>query len=201
MLLHWNVFTFAQKPLNKPVFSIAKIAMVEAMLHYKLSVKVKPRCISVWKEQWAKRLARVTLLVDFGDQFVIVMDKSNGFWFLPGGGVEQNESIEEAAKREALEELGLEMEINRVIKEFHITLISTKTKEQLIIPPFTLVHAIPIRGQLNAEYAPNRKIILVKKKDCRKLLHSFKIPIEYECMSPYYYVSKEVVRQLAICST
>jgi 8-oxo-dGTP pyrophosphatase MutT (NUDIX family) len=120
--------------------------MAGTMLHYKLSVKVEPRCISVWKEPWAKRLARVTLLVDFGDQFVIVMDTSNGFWFLPGGGVEKNESIEEAAKREALEELGLEIKIDRVIKEFHVTLISTKTKEQLIIPPFTLVHAMPARG-------------------------------------------------------
>jgi len=108
--------------------------MAETMLHYKLSVKVEPRCISVWKEQWAKRLAWVTLLVDFGDQFVIVMDPLNGFWFLPEGGVEKNESIEEAAKREALEELGLEIKIDRVIKEFHVTLISKKTKEQLIIP-------------------------------------------------------------------
>ena len=60
------------------------------MSHHELSVEVEPRCISVWKEQWAKRLARVTLLVDFADQFLIVMDTSNGFWFLPGGGVEQN---------------------------------------------------------------------------------------------------------------
>jgi 8-oxo-dGTP diphosphatase len=54
--------------------------------------------------------------VDFGDQFVIVRDTSNGFWFLPGGGVEQNESVEETAKREALEELGLGIKINRVIR-------------------------------------------------------------------------------------
>jgi len=77
------------------------------MWHQELSIAVEPRCISVWKEPWAKRCARVTLFVDFGDQFVIVMGTSNGFWFLPGGGVEQNESIEETAKREAAEELGL----------------------------------------------------------------------------------------------
>ena len=171
------------------------------MSHHELSVEVEPRCISVWKEQWAKRLARVTLLVDFGDQFVIVMDPSDGFWFLPGGGVEQNESIEETAKREALEELGLEIKVNQVAKEFRVTLISKKTKEQFVIPSFIIVHATPAKGKLKLEYAPNRKILLVRKKDCRKLLHSFKIPIEYECMRPYYYVSKEVVRQLAICST
>lgn len=61
------------------------------MLHQELSIEVEPRCISVWKEPWAKRSARVTLLVDFDDQFAIVMDTSNGFWFLPGGGIEQNE--------------------------------------------------------------------------------------------------------------
>jgi 8-oxo-dGTP pyrophosphatase MutT (NUDIX family) len=139
--------------------------------------------------------------VDFDDQFAIVMDQSNGFWFLLGGGVEKNESIEEAAKREALEELGLEIKIDRIIKEFHITLISTKTKEQLVIPPFTVVHATFVRGQLNTEYAPNRKIILIEKKNCKELLHNFKTPKDYECMKPYYYISREVVRQLAMCST
>jgi hypothetical protein len=175
--------------------------MANVMLYHKLSIEVEPRCISVWKEQWAKRLARVTLLVDFDDKFAIVMDPSNGFWFLPGGGVEQNESMEEAARREAFEELGLEIKIDCIIKEFHTTLISTKTKEHLIIPPFIVVHATFVRGQLNTEYAPNRKIILIEKKNCKELLQDFKIPKDYECMKPYYYISKEVVRQLAMCST
>lgn len=171
------------------------------MAHQELSLEVEQRCLSMWKGLCAKRFARVTLLVDFGDQFVIVADTSSGFWFLPGGGVEQGESVEEASKREALEELGLEITINRIMKEYHVTLISKKEKEQLTIPSFIIVHATPVRGQPSAEYAPNRKILLIKKKDCEKLLHSYKIPIEYECMSPYYYVSKEVVRQLAACST
>ena len=63
------------------------------MLHHELSIEVEPHCISIWKKPWARSFGRVTLLVDFDDQFVIVMDTSNGFWFLPGGGVEQNESI------------------------------------------------------------------------------------------------------------
>lgn len=165
------------------------------MLHQELSVEVEPRCISVWKEPWAKRFARVTLFVDFGDQFVIVMDTSNGFWFLPGGGVEHNESIEETAKREAFEELGLGIKIGRIIKTFHVTLISRETREQLKIPPYIAVHATPIRGQINTEYAPNRKIILIKKKKCENLLHDFKIPKEYECMKPHHCISKEIVRQ------
>ena len=169
------------------------------MLHHELSIEVEPRCISVWKEPWAKRTARVTLLVDFDDEFAIVMDTSNGFWFLPGGGVEQNESIEETAKREAAEELGLEIKINRIIKTFHVTLISRETREQLKIPPFIAVHATPIRRKLKTEYAQNRKIILIKKKQCKSLLHVFKIPKEYECMKPYHRISKEVVRQIVTC--
>ncbi|MFQ6086859.1 MAG: NUDIX hydrolase [Candidatus Bathyarchaeia archaeon] len=141
----------------------------------------------------------MTLLVDFGDQFAIVMDTSNGFWFLPGGGVEQNESIEETAKREAAEELGLEIKINRLIKTFHVTLITREMREQLEIPPFIAMHATPIRGQIKTEYAPNRKIILIKKKHCKSLLQSFKIPREYECMKPYHYISKEVIRQTVTC--
>jgi len=52
---------------------------MKATLQHELSVEVKPRCISVWKERWARRSARVTLLVDLGNQFAIVMDPSNSF--------------------------------------------------------------------------------------------------------------------------
>jgi hypothetical protein len=127
------------------------------------------------------------------------MDTSNGFWFLPGGGVEPDELIEETARREASEELGLEIKINQVIKAFYVTLISKETGEQLKIPPFIVVHATLIGGKLKTEYAPNRKIILVKKKHCKRLLQDFRIPNEYECMKPYHHVSKEVVRQIVTC--
>lgn len=165
------------------------------MLQHELSVEVEPRCISVWKEPWAKRFARVTLLVDFDDHFVIVVDASNGFWFLPGGGVEENESIEETAKREAAEELGLEIKVNRVFQTFRVTLISTTTGEQLEIHPFIVVHATCTGGRLKTEYAPNRKIVLVRKDECDGLLRELEVPEEYECMKPYLYVSKETVRE------
>jgi hypothetical protein len=173
----------------------------KVMLNHELSIEVETRCLSVWKEPWAKRFARVTLLVDFNDRFAIVMDTSNGFWFLPGGGIEQNESIEDSAKREATEELGLEIKINQIAETFHVTLISKETGEQLKIPPFIVVSAIFIRGQLKTEYAPNRKIVLIKKKNCKNLLQGFKIPKEYECLKPYHYVAKEVVQQLVTSQT
>lgn len=156
---------------------------------------MEPRCISVWKEAWTRRSARVTLLVDFDDRFVIVKDPSKDFWFLPGGGVERNESIEEAAKREAVEELGVDVRINRIIGTFHVTLISRETREQLEIHPFIAVHAALVGGQLKTEYAPRRKIVLVKKDECVNLVRDFKVPKEYECMKPYLHVSKEIIRK------
>ncbi|MDH5746959.1 MAG: NUDIX hydrolase [Candidatus Bathyarchaeota archaeon] len=165
------------------------------MLQHELSVEVEPRCISVWKEPWAKRFARVTLLVDFDDHFAIVVDASNGFWFLPGGGVEEDESIEETAKREAAEELGLEIKVDRIVETFRVTLISRKTGEQLEIHPFIVVHATGTGGRLKTGYAPNRKIVLVRKDECDGLLRELEVPEEYECMKPYLYVSKETVRE------
>jgi len=132
--------------------------------------------------------------VDFGDQFAIVRDSSNDFWFLPGGEVEQNESTEAAAEKEATEELGIKIKTNRIIKTFHVTLISRETKEQLKIHPFIAVHATFTGGRLKTEYAPKRKIFLVRKDECHNLLQDFQVPKEYECMKPHLYISKETIR-------
>jgi 8-oxo-dGTP pyrophosphatase MutT (NUDIX family) len=165
----------------------------KTLSYTELIIEVEPECISVWREFWAKRAARVTSLVDFKEQFAIVVDPSHGFWFLPGGGVEQNESVAEAAKREAIEELGLEVKVNRIIKTFHIVLSSTGRKERLGIPPFIVVYATCTGGRLKTGYAPNRKILLVKKNECQNLLNDFDVPSECEWMKPYFYVSKEIV--------
>jgi hypothetical protein len=131
--------------------------------------------------------------VSLDDQFVIVMDPSNGFWFLPGGGAAQSESIEDAANREAFEELGVEIKINQITETFHVTLISRETGEQLQINPFIVVDATYVGGQFKTEYAPKRKIFLFKKDKCDSLLQD-KIPEEYECMRPYLCISKEIIR-------
>ena len=166
------------------------------MLTRQLSIEMEAECISVWTKPWSNRSARVTLLVDFGSRFAVVTDPRSGFWFLPGGGVEQGESIEEAAKREAVEELGLEVNVNRVIATFNVTLISKDTREHLKIPPFAVVHVTPTGGQLKKRYAPNREIILVRKGGHNILLQNMKLPVEYGWMKPYFCISREVVQEL-----
>lgn len=160
-----------------------------------LEIEVESAGISVWTKPWSNRSARVTLLVDFGNRFVIVTDPRSGTWFLPGGGVEQNESIEEAAKREAVEELGLGVNVSRIIATFDVTLISKHTGGHLKIPPFVVVHATPTGGKLKEKYAPNRKILLARKEGCNVLLQNLEVPREYEWMKPYFCVSREVVRE------
>ena len=158
-------------------------------------VEVEPQSISVWKEPWAKRPCRVTLLLDLDEQIAVVADDLHRFWFLPGGAVERGESLDEAAKREAEEELGLEVSVNRILKTYRITLVSKETKERLRIPSFVLVHATSIGGQLKTEYASDRKILRVKKDQCNSFLRNFEIPIEYDWMRPYFYVSRRAVQE------
>lgn len=160
-----------------------------------LSIEVDPKCISLWRKQGSKRSARVTLLVDFDDRFAVVTDPRSGFWFLPGGGVEQNESIEDAAKREAFEELGLCVNVGPVIATFNVTLIAKGTREHLQIPPFIVVRAIPAGGQLRKKYASNRKILLVRKSERNTLPDNLEVPAEYEWMKPYLRISREVLRE------
>lgn len=165
------------------------------MSHCELDIEVEKRCLSIWEKLSSRRCARVTLLVDYGDRLVIVTDASRSFWFLPGGGVEQNESIEETAKREAEEELGLKVEVRRIIKTFDVTLTAKETKERLKVHPFIAVYAVRRGGQLKAEYSPKRKIVLVKKGECCQLLRDLDVPKEYECLKPYLHTSKEIIQE------
>ena len=48
------------------------------------------------------------------EQVLMVYNKDVDSWSMPGGAVEGNETLEEAAKREVLEETGLEVEVKDV---------------------------------------------------------------------------------------
>jgi ADP-ribose pyrophosphatase YjhB (NUDIX family) len=50
-----------------------------------------------------------------GDKLVIVYSAEKGYWSLPGGGVEQGESVEQALEREVKEETNMEVLSQRLI--------------------------------------------------------------------------------------
>jgi ADP-ribose pyrophosphatase YjhB (NUDIX family) len=50
-----------------------------------------------------------------GDKLVIVYSAEKGYWSLPGGGVEQGESVEQALEREVKEETNMKVLSQRLI--------------------------------------------------------------------------------------
>lgn len=184
-----------KKLSNRALFLLTGTRMMSTR---ELNVEMESAGISVWTKPWSNRSARVTLLVDFRDRFAIVTDPRSGFWFLPGRGTEKNESIEEAAKREAVEELGIKVNVSRIIATFDATLISKATREHLKIPPFVVVYATPVGGKLKKAYASNREILLVRKGECNVRSRNLEVPRKYEWMKPYSCVSREVVREFLI---
>jgi 8-oxo-dGTP pyrophosphatase MutT (NUDIX family) len=65
----------------------------------------------VTNEDYARRSARV-ILVDKADRLLLF--QSDDFWFTPGGGIEDGETVEQAAVRELWEETGLRLEPARL---------------------------------------------------------------------------------------
>ncbi len=48
-------------------------------------------------------------------EVLLELRSDNGFWGLPGGGLEVGESVEQAVKREVLEETGLRVSLKRLV--------------------------------------------------------------------------------------
>jgi len=69
----------------------------------------------------------------FKDDKVWLRKNERNEWELPGGKIDTGEQPEETARREALEELGLEVEVERLV-DVHIYSISDdETKKVLVI--------------------------------------------------------------------
>jgi len=75
------------------------------------------------KENLKELNAVVCLIIEEGGKFLFTRQslqapRGRGNWGFPGGHVESGESIKEAVKREALEELGIEVELEKPLGRF-----------------------------------------------------------------------------------
>ncbi|MCB0076363.1 MAG: NUDIX hydrolase [Anaerolineales bacterium] len=102
------------------------------------------------RERFVVRPSVYALLYD-QDRVVLVTNRTTGRYYLPGGGVEQGESLEEALQREVREETGLSIKMGRLItaaedffyygpadRAFHALqfyYLAVATSQRLVAPP------------------------------------------------------------------
>jgi 8-oxo-dGTP diphosphatase len=78
-------------------------------------------CTTLYGEKLAVPAERLTFrpsayaIIRHEDQILLLTMRSTGKWFLPGGGSEVAERLEEALRREVREETGLEIDIERFV--------------------------------------------------------------------------------------
>jgi ADP-ribose pyrophosphatase len=99
-----------------------------------------------------KPIVGVGVLIQDDDRYLLIKrasDPDAGLWSLPGGMVELGERAKEAAKREALEETGLEVEIVEVIGVVDkiVEGDGNRIKFHFVIVDYL---ANPVRGSLEA---------------------------------------------------
>jgi ADP-ribose pyrophosphatase YjhB (NUDIX family) len=96
------------------------------------------------KEGYHLPLLAVSVAVIQGDQVLLTMRDDFHVWCLPSGGVEEGETIVDAALRETHEETGLEVKLNRFVGIY---------SRIGAVPDIHAVHfsASPIRGELRTQ--------------------------------------------------
>ena len=115
---------------------------------------------------------RVLMIQD--DKVLLIRHTYLNGWFMPGGGLKRNESLEQAARREAKEETGADLNEIRLIGIF-TNYIQWKTDHTVVF----LCKDFTITGKSDAEIAEMRQFALSELPDDvylshRKLIEAYK---------------------------
>jgi ADP-ribose pyrophosphatase YjhB (NUDIX family) len=98
-----------------------------------------------------KKISAVHALCFYGDKLVIVYSEKKGIWTPPGGGVEGDETAEEATIREIKEETNMKVLKHRFIGYQDITTpkgLVTQTRSFCIVEPYGEFVADPDEGEI-----------------------------------------------------
>jgi mutator protein MutT len=94
-------------------------------LGYRRRHKIKLGHSETWRLYLSKKFSGKTAaaIIEFPDNKILLIKRATkvfrGFWALPGGRVEPQETVSEAVVREVREETGLEVEIVKKLGEYH----------------------------------------------------------------------------------
>lgn len=67
-------------------------------------------------KEYIKRPAVYCVMFDSQKDKIAIIQTRDGKYFLPGGGIENNETHEECIQREALEEIGMDIEMGHFLR-------------------------------------------------------------------------------------
>jgi len=102
-----------------------------------------------------------------GDKLLIVYSESKGYWTPPGGGVEQDETVEEAVVREVQEETNM-----RVLKQKVIGYIEISEPQGIVTQVRTMCIVEPI-GPFTADADPEGDVTEIKLIDPKDIKQYF----------------------------
>ena len=152
------------------------------MSDYYINKAIRAKKLYDEGKPWVKVYATVRI----GDNFLVL--KHNDEYMLAGGGVDENESLEEAVKRELLEELNVEVEIIKELGVYDKLYVPWKFgneefKVQYEIHVFDtrLIKKLDGKLGLDGEFKDNTKLAIIDKETLLSRVvefNSFKINLE-----------------------
>jgi 8-oxo-dGTP diphosphatase len=107
------------------------------------------------------------VIINNADETVAVVKTSTGY-FLPGGGIEANETHHECLKREVLEELGCEIHIGKFIGRAEKYFYSTTLREYMNSDGY--FYAAEIVRKLQVPTEDDHELVWMKLVDAPNLL-------------------------------